>query len=89
MAKMAIKQYEDVQEKVKEIKDKQISKEENNQTNQVVTEMFTCRINKNVVDALRKAAVDRKVAKKPIASQQQIVEAAIATWLKQNGYELQ
>ena len=47
---------------------------------------FSVKLSRSTVNALRKAAVDRKIANIFPASQQDIVQTAIATWLKDEGY---
>jgi hypothetical protein len=63
------------------------NKEANKQTPEYVPmAAFTCRINLETSAALRRASVDRKVNRQNPASQQEIVQAALDSWLKENGY---
>ena len=82
--KMAIKPYDDdMAATIGRLKNKESDKETNKY---VPTEAFTCRISADTVIALRKAAVDRKIARKFPASQVEIVQTALDNWLKENGY---
>jgi hypothetical protein len=84
MAKMQPKPYDpEMTEAIERLKNKQSEK----QTSKVVpTGAFTCRINLETVAALRIAATDRKVKGQTPASQQEIVQAALDNWLRDNGY---
>jgi len=63
--------------------DKQTNKQANKFVDLVT---FSVQLSRATVNALRKASVDRKIARSFPASQQDIVQTAIDTWLKDKGY---
>lgn len=65
----------------------QEDKQTNTQANTFVDLVtFSVKLSRATVNALRKASVDRKIANTFPASQQDIVQAALDTWLKDEGY---
>jgi hypothetical protein len=62
-------------------------KQTNNQANKFVELItFSVKLSRGTVNALRKASVERKIANTFPASQQDIVQTALDTWLKDEGY---
>jgi hypothetical protein len=65
---------------------KPAGKKENKQTSQHVDLVtFTVRLPRDMANALRKVAVERKVAGMSPATQQEVVQEALERWLKEHG----
>ncbi len=51
-------------------------------------ETLTVRLDPALLDALRRAAVERRIAREQPWSQQEIVEEALREWVEGRGYEV-
>lgn len=90
MGKMNLKGYDpEITATIKQLKSKEINKETRKEESSAPippTCAFTFKGSYDVIAALRRAATDRKLLRQSPATQQEIAELAIRSWLTERGY---